>query len=186
MAKKPIVTPFDTLTKREIQVAKLLGCGSTNRAMGKTLGISPRTVEVHRAHMLKKLGIRRVKDLKALAKLHKYSLQFQTEFPHTSSLKRVLTEQQAELLIPADLLHQIASRLPIQRPPDRDAKYLMDEVLDSLRGATIIEPVWSPGYMCNDYVGLSLRRPDSSVVTMWIDRDPGANGPGWVRVEPLP
>lgn len=45
-----------TLTVRERQVLELLAVGSTNRAMGDRLGISSRTVEIHRANMLAKLG----------------------------------------------------------------------------------------------------------------------------------
>ena len=45
------------LTKREEQVLALLVQGMTNRDIGLNLGISPRTVEVHRTNLMRKLGL---------------------------------------------------------------------------------------------------------------------------------
>lgn len=54
-AKVP--TPlWDTLTPREQEIALLLGRGDTNREIAKRLDISVKTVDTHRAHILKKLG----------------------------------------------------------------------------------------------------------------------------------
>jgi FixJ family two-component response regulator len=47
-----------TLSPRESQVLALLAGGGTNKAIGRELAISPRTVEIHRANMLDKLGAR--------------------------------------------------------------------------------------------------------------------------------
>lgn len=44
------------LTKRERQVLDCMIDGMTNKATAKALNISPRTVEVHRAHIMQKLG----------------------------------------------------------------------------------------------------------------------------------
>lgn len=44
------------LTDRERQVLSGVAGGLSNRRIGDTLGISPRTVEIHRANMLNKLG----------------------------------------------------------------------------------------------------------------------------------
>lgn len=43
------------LTFRERQVLELIAAGSSSREIGETLGISPRTVEIHRANMQIKL-----------------------------------------------------------------------------------------------------------------------------------
>ena len=48
---------YDTLTKREKQVLQLTAEGYTNVRMAEKLGISPRTVEVHRANLMKKLHV---------------------------------------------------------------------------------------------------------------------------------
>ena len=57
---------FDTLTIRQKQVLKHLVAGRQNKNIAFDLGISVRTVEVHRARMMKHL---RVKNLTELLKL---------------------------------------------------------------------------------------------------------------------
>jgi DNA-binding NarL/FixJ family response regulator len=51
------------LSKREIELAKLLTSGLTNRAAAAKMKISVRTVEAHRARLMKKLGIRSIVEL---------------------------------------------------------------------------------------------------------------------------
>lgn len=51
------------LTAREHEVMLLLGEGLQNREVAERLGLSPRTVEVHKARILAKLGIRNVAEL---------------------------------------------------------------------------------------------------------------------------
>lgn len=51
------------LTHRERDVLRLVASGATAKETGKALGISPRTVEVHRARIMRKLGVRRLVDL---------------------------------------------------------------------------------------------------------------------------
>ena len=51
------------LTRRETQVAALIADGASNKEAGRRLGISPRTVELHRAHIMAKLGARNAADL---------------------------------------------------------------------------------------------------------------------------
>lgn len=50
--------PYDSLTEREREVLKLVAEGETNAAIAEQLCISTRTVETHRAHAMKKLGLR--------------------------------------------------------------------------------------------------------------------------------
>jgi two-component system, LuxR family, response regulator FixJ len=60
------------LTPREYQVLELIAHGSSNKEVGRRLGISPRTVEVHRAHIMDKIGAENSLDLihKVMAERH--------------------------------------------------------------------------------------------------------------------
>lgn len=51
------------LTPRERQVMDLVARGYHNREVASALGISPRTVEVHKARVMEKLQVRSVSDL---------------------------------------------------------------------------------------------------------------------------
>lgn len=48
--------PTAGLTGRERQVAKLMAEGLTSKQIARALGISPRTVDVHRARLMEKFG----------------------------------------------------------------------------------------------------------------------------------
>lgn len=49
--------PYQPLTKRESEVVNLLAEGKTSKEIARDLGISPRTVEVHRAKLQKKFAV---------------------------------------------------------------------------------------------------------------------------------
>jgi FixJ family two-component response regulator len=53
----------EQLTTRERDVLMQIAGGASNKEAGRELGISPRTVEVHRARILEKLGARNAADL---------------------------------------------------------------------------------------------------------------------------
>lgn len=52
-----------TLTERERDIAALLVHGMTSKEIGKELNISPRTVDIHRASLLRKYEVRATSDL---------------------------------------------------------------------------------------------------------------------------
>ena len=55
---EPFCQHFNELTAREREVFQLVAEGLSNNEVGKRLFISPRTVEIHRAAMMKKLGLK--------------------------------------------------------------------------------------------------------------------------------
>jgi DNA-binding NarL/FixJ family response regulator len=63
-------TPATALTRREIDVARLLAKGNTNRQIAVLLGISTRTVESHRANLMGKLGLTSRVELVSYAEEH--------------------------------------------------------------------------------------------------------------------
>ena len=54
---------YSTLTERENQVLQLLIAGKTNKQMADTLYVSLRTIEVHRAKIIKKLEVHNAAEL---------------------------------------------------------------------------------------------------------------------------
>jgi two-component system response regulator FixJ len=54
---------FDSLTERQHQVMTLAAAGLSNKEIGSRLNISIRTVEIHRAWMMEKMGARNLAEL---------------------------------------------------------------------------------------------------------------------------
>ncbi|MES9860680.1 MAG: response regulator transcription factor [Candidatus Thiodiazotropha sp. LLP2] len=63
------LTRWDTITQRERQILKLIAEGHTNKSMADYLCISVKTVEKHRANLMKKL------DLHSVSALTTYALE---------------------------------------------------------------------------------------------------------------
>lgn len=61
--------PLEQLTARERQVLQMIAEGRTNARIAKTLVLSPRTIEVHRANLMRKLNI------KSQAELVRFAIQ---------------------------------------------------------------------------------------------------------------
>jgi DNA-binding NarL/FixJ family response regulator len=55
--------PYDSLSEREREILRELASGYINHQVARRLGISTRTVESHRASMLRKLGLKTQTDL---------------------------------------------------------------------------------------------------------------------------
>jgi len=62
-SKRSPAQSFRNLTKRERQVLALVAAGKTSKQMAVDLGLSPRTVDHHRASLLRKLGLKNSVDL---------------------------------------------------------------------------------------------------------------------------
>ena len=61
------VKGFGTLTYRERQILQFVVDGRTNKEIAAELGLSYRTVEVHRRHIMEKIGARNTAELVRLA-----------------------------------------------------------------------------------------------------------------------
>jgi DNA-binding NarL/FixJ family response regulator len=62
-----VTAPWAKLTARERSILKLIAEGRTNRATAEFLQVSPKTVEKHRANLMRKLGLRNVSELTRIA-----------------------------------------------------------------------------------------------------------------------
>ena len=56
-------TPYRDLTGSEREVLQLVAEGHTTRAIASKLSVSVKTVETHRHHVMRKLGLRGVAEL---------------------------------------------------------------------------------------------------------------------------
>lgn len=60
-------SPLEGLTDRELEIFQLIGQGKTMKEIGAVLHLSPKTVEVHRAHIREKLQVTSAAELVAYA-----------------------------------------------------------------------------------------------------------------------
>lgn len=58
---------FEALTDRELQVFTLVGRGRSSAEIGEALGISPRTVDAHKEHIKRRLGLAHAAELSTRA-----------------------------------------------------------------------------------------------------------------------
>ena len=61
--RRDVQARIDSLSKRQRQILGLIIDGTTNKIIAETLGISPRTVEVHRANIMEKMNVTSVAGL---------------------------------------------------------------------------------------------------------------------------
>jgi len=62
--------PVAVLSPRELETLRFLAAGMTNREIATRLGISVKTIDTHRGHVLKKLNLRNNADLTRFAIEH--------------------------------------------------------------------------------------------------------------------
>lgn len=63
LARDDILNRYAALTPREREVARRIAAGDANKTVALELGLSERTVELHRAHVLQKMDARNLAQL---------------------------------------------------------------------------------------------------------------------------
>ena len=71
LAAAPHDTPEEQLTQRQREILVLIAQGQSSREIGERLGLSPKTVDVHRLRIMDRLGIRDVANLTRYAIRHR-------------------------------------------------------------------------------------------------------------------
>jgi two-component system, LuxR family, response regulator FixJ len=61
--RQAVAPKIESLTPREIQVLDLMVAGIKNRKIAADLGISPKTLDIHRANILRKMQTKTIADL---------------------------------------------------------------------------------------------------------------------------
>ncbi|NHC05813.1 LuxR family two component transcriptional regulator [Azonexus fungiphilus] len=64
------VSADELLTPRQTEILRLVANGRTTKEIGRTLGISPKTVEFHRARLMQRIGVHDVTGLTRYAVQH--------------------------------------------------------------------------------------------------------------------
>lgn len=72
---RPAKNAFASLSAREVEVLGHIADGLTSKQIGERMGIGARTVESHRLHILRKLGLKSSSDLVAYALDHRLLAQ---------------------------------------------------------------------------------------------------------------
>ncbi len=73
--RESVARRVSTLSAREREVLDLVVTGKANKVIAHELGLSPKTVEVHRARLMKKLNVSSVAELVKLSLEHKQSVR---------------------------------------------------------------------------------------------------------------
>jgi DNA-binding NarL/FixJ family response regulator len=63
LGTRKVIDPYETLTPREREILHLIIEGNTSQQIAKRLVLSPRTVELHRSRIMKKLDLHNQTDI---------------------------------------------------------------------------------------------------------------------------
>lgn len=78
-AKRALCSRLNNLTSREMELLPLIAAGLSNKEIARDLGISYRTMEVHRARILEKTGVTTLLELGHLCEACKLSPEIKPE-----------------------------------------------------------------------------------------------------------
>lgn len=109
----PTSPPEAVLTLREMEVFQLTGQGFEAKEIGDRLGISPRTVDVHRANIRQKLGLGGVHELM------RFATTWQQTRARAGRLQRFCEEERPLLLVEDDEVDVLSVQRGLARLPAR-------------------------------------------------------------------
>jgi len=109
----PETNPESLLSARELEVFILTAGGLESKEIGDRLGISPRTVDVHRANIRQKLGLSGVHELM------RYALTWKQNRERTNRAGRFCNERRPLLLVEDDEVDVLSVQRALARLPAR-------------------------------------------------------------------
>ncbi len=131
------IIPEERLSARELEVFALTAEGLEAKEIGDRLGISPRTVDVHRASMRQKLGLTGVHELIRFAvtwSRDRMRTQREDRFCNQSQPMLLVEDDEVDVLSIERALDQIRVQFPVE------SKRNGEEALDWLRSPSAIRP----------------------------------------------
>ena len=133
----PETNPESLLSARELEVFILTAGGLESKEIGDRLGISPRTVDVHRANIRQKLGLSGVHELM------RYALTWKQNRERTNRAGRFCNERRPLLLVEDDEVDVLSVQRALARLPARfqvEAARNGEEALAWLRNRGNVPP----------------------------------------------
>jgi DNA-binding NarL/FixJ family response regulator len=131
------IIPEERLSARELEVFALTAEGLEAKEIGDRLGISPRTVDVHRASMRQKLGLTGVHELIRFAvtwSRDRMRTQREDRFCNQSQPMLLIEDDEVDVLSIERALSQIRVQFPVEN------KRNGEEALDWLRSPSATRP----------------------------------------------
>jgi len=136
-ARNGMIIPEERLSARELEVFAFTADGLEAKEIGDRLGISPRTVDVHRANMRQKLGLTGVHELIRFAVLwsrDRMRTQREDGFCNQSQPMLLIEDDEVDVLSIERALSQIRVHFPVEN------KRNGEEALDWLRSPAAVRP----------------------------------------------
>ena len=157
------IIPEDRLSAREMEVFALTSEGLEAKEIGDRLGISPRTVDVHRASMRQKLGLTGVHELIRFAvnwSRDRQRTQRLSRFCHETSPLLLIEDDEVDVLSVERALAGLKSRFPIQTMRNGEEALAWLRNPESTRPFLIVLDINMPRMNGHDFL-LELRKDPS-------------------------
>ncbi len=158
-----VVIPEERLSARELEVFALTAEGLEAKEIGDRLGISPRTVDVHRASMRQKLGLTGVHELIRFAitwTRDRVRSRREDQFCNQSQPILLVEDDEVDVLSIKRALSQIRVRFPVERHHNGEDALTWLRSPDSTRPFLILLDINMPRMSGHEFLAELRKEPD--------------------------